>query len=76
MDEYMQAGKFKAECLRVMDRVRDKRRPIIITKRNIPVAKLVPIDEGELEVFGKLKGTVHYKKDIISPIHEAWDADS
>lgn len=76
MDEYMQAGKFKAECLRVMERVRAKRRPIIITKRNVPIAKLVPINDEQQKVFGKLKGTVHFKGDIISPINEVWDADS
>ncbi|HEV3269406.1 MAG TPA: type II toxin-antitoxin system prevent-host-death family antitoxin [Candidatus Rhabdochlamydia sp.] len=77
MDETMQAGKFKAECLKVMERVKKTRRKIIITKRNIPIAKLVPIDAEDEKIFGRLKGTVHFKQDdIIEPIEESWDADS
>ena len=76
MDEKMKAGKFKAECLKVMERVRKTRRKIIITKRNVPVAKLVPIDEKQDHVFGILKGTIHFKGDIVKPIDEVWDAAS
>ena len=76
MDEKMKAGKFKAECLKVMDRVRRTRRNVIITKRNIPVAKLVPVEEEKISIFGRLKGTVHIRGDIIAPIGETWDADS
>ncbi len=76
MDEKMKAGKFKAECLKVMEKVRKTRRNVIITKRNVPIAKLVPIDEKPQEAIGYLKGTVHFKADIIKPIDEAWDANS
>jgi len=75
MTEYMKAGQFKAKCLKVMDRVRRTRRRIIITKRNIPVAQLVPIEEKEVAAFGKLKGTIHIKGDIIAPIDETWNAN-
>ena len=76
MDEKMKAGKFKAECLKIMERVRRTRCKIIITKRNVPVAKLVPIEEKEHHVFGILKGTISFKGDIIMPIDEVWNAAS
>jgi prevent-host-death family protein len=76
MDEKIQAGKFKAECLKLMEKVRKTRRKIIITKRGVPIAKLVPIEEKEEKVFGRLKGTIHFKGDIIGPIEEVWNADS
>lgn len=77
MSEKMPAGKFKAECLKVMDRVSRTRRKIIITKRNVPIAEIGPIREAESEeAFGKLKGTVHYHGDIVEPIDEEWDANS
>lgn len=76
MDEKMKAGKFKAECLKIMEEVRRTRRKIIITKRNVPVAKLVPVDEKEPHTFGILKGTIHIKGDIVGPIDEVWDAAS
>lgn len=75
MTEYMKAGRFKAECLKVMERVRRTRRKITITKRNVPVAQLVPINEKPVHAFGKLKGTVHFKGDVISPIEETWNAN-
>ncbi len=76
MDEEMKAGEFKAKCLQVMDRVKKTRRRIVITKRNVPVARIVPIDETPREFFGKLRGTVTFKGDIIAPIQETWDADT
>ena len=72
----MPAGEFKAQCLQVMEKVRKTRRTITITKRNIPIAQLGPIDGEEVAIFGRLKGTVHIIEDIIKPIDEVWDADS
>ncbi len=70
------AGEFKAQCLQIMEKVKKTRRKITITKRNVPIAQLGPIDEKEEKAFGKLKGLVHIKKNIIDPIDEAWNADS
>ncbi|KKN19751.1 hypothetical protein LCGC14_0942610 [marine sediment metagenome] len=75
MTEKMPAGKFKAECLQVMEKVRKTRRRITITKRNVPIAQLGPIDEKEEKSFGKLKGSVHFLDNIIDPIDEVWNAD-
>lgn len=75
MKEKIKAGKFKAECLQVMERVRRTRRKIIITKRDVPVAELVPI-EDDRQVFGIMKGSISFKGDIIAPINEVWNAAS
>lgn len=74
MSEYIQAGKFKARCLKLMDRVHRTKRKIIITKRNKPIAQLVPIEEASGNLFGVMKGTIRITGDIISPIDEVWDA--
>lgn len=72
----MPAGKFKAQCLKVMDRVQATRVPVVITKRGKPVAKLVPADESRSEVFDSLKGKIEILGDIVSPVVSAedWDA--
>lgn len=75
MTEHMKAGKFKAQCLKVMDRVKKTRKKIVITKHNKPVAQLVPIEEKETSLFGSMKGSIHILGDIVAPIGEAWDAD-
>ncbi len=74
MTEYIQAGKFKARCLKLMDKVQKTKRKIVITKRNKPIAQLVPIEKDEKPLFGKMKGTIHIIEDIIAPIDEVWDA--
>lgn len=70
------ASKFKAECLQIMEKVKKTRRKITITKRNVPIAELGPIDEKEEKAFGKLKGSIHELEDIVAPIEEVWNADS
>jgi prevent-host-death family protein len=34
---------FKAKCLQLLDQVRDTGREVVVTKKGIPVARLVPI---------------------------------
>lgn len=72
MDKFMQAGKFKAECLKIMDSVKKTRKEIIITKHHLPIAKLCPIDDSPVNLFGKMAGTIHIKGDILLPIEEEW----
>jgi prevent-host-death family protein len=68
------AGVFKARCLQLMDQVRVTRRPIVITKRGKPVAKLAPLEEEVLPLFGRLKGHSTARDDLIEPTGEVWDA--
>ena len=73
----MAAGKFKAQCLAVMDEVQAKREPVVITKNGKPVAKLVPIVEGERDpLFGFYRGNLEIPGDIISPIHSDEELDA
>ncbi len=66
------AGEFKAKCLNLLDQVAEDRKPLVITKRGRPVAKLVPM-EPEVKLFGALRGSVTYMGDIISPIENEWE---
>ena len=72
----MAAGKFKAQCLKVMDRVNATREPVVITKKGRPVAKLVPVGSPAEDFFGCLAGTMEIVGDIESPVErpEAWEA--
>ena len=70
------AGQFKAECLKLMDRVNENHEEIIISKRGKPVAKLVPYrDETVRSIFGYIKNSVKNEKNIIEPTGEYWDAE-
>jgi len=68
------AGEFKAKCLRLMDEVAETREAIVITKFGKPVAKLVPMKRGNVDIIGAMRGTVLWEGDILSPIDVEWDA--
>lgn len=77
MKRTIQAGQFKAKCLKIMDEVEIKKLTVIITKRHKPIAQLVPIEKSKNQLlFGKMKGTVYIKGDLLQPIGEDWDACS
>jgi prevent-host-death family protein len=70
------AGKFKAQCLKVMEQVRTTREPVLITKRGQPLAKLVPAEKTSDDFIGRLEGIVTIVGDIEAPVvpSEDWDA--
>jgi prevent-host-death family protein len=76
MSEKIAAGEFKAKCLRLLDEVQRQRKPILITKRGKPVAKLVPADERPAGFIGSMKGTMEITGDIVSPVDVQWEADA
>jgi prevent-host-death family protein len=71
------AANFKAECLRLLDEVASTRRPIIVTKRGKPVAKVVPVEEDAIDIFGRMAGTITICGDIVGPVEDAgWTGDA
>ncbi len=76
MYQKIAAGEFKAKCLSLLDEVQRQRKPIVITKRGKPVAKLVPADDRPASFIGSMKGTMEITGDIISPIDVEWEADA
>jgi prevent-host-death family protein len=61
------AGKFKAHCLAIMDDVQAKREAVIITKRGKPIAKLVPVEQEQDDIFGFFRGKIKVTGDVVSP---------
>lgn len=70
----IQAGKFKAQCLALLDEVAQSHDPIIVTKHGKPVAKIVPVEDQCDNEKKTLKGSVVYMSDVISKIDEKWEA--
>ena len=71
------AGIFKARCLALMDQVGRTGEEIVITKRDRPVAMLVPIREPSRRLFvGRMRGTIRLVGDLVSPIGADWDVDA
>ena len=68
------AATFKAKCLTLMEEVRSTKRPLVITKRGRPVAKLVPVDDPKDDFIGRLKGVFEVVGDLDSDPPEAWES--
>ena len=67
------AGRFKAQCLRLLDEVAESGVPIVVTKRGKLVARIEPIEEPP-----SLAGSVVYLVDddeLLFSTGEAWDAE-
>ncbi|MCM2257738.1 MAG: type II toxin-antitoxin system prevent-host-death family antitoxin [Vicinamibacteria bacterium] len=77
----MGAAEFKAHCLQVMERVRRTRQEVVITKRGVPVAKLVPADPPrDRNLFGCLAAETTIVGDVMAPLYtdadwQAWEQE-
>ena len=65
------AGRFKAECLALMDHVAETGEPCVVTKHGRPVVRIVPFDDIETV---PLHGSVKTLGDIVGPILDSWEA--
>lgn len=76
--EQISISKFKATCLAVLERVRQTREPVLVTRRGVPVAEIAPPPEVYAgEWLGCMTGTIEILGDIVtSPTEpeEAWEA--
>lgn len=75
MPSVISAAEFKINCLALMDEVKNKRQPLVITKYGMPVAKLVATDEIHPSLFGWLKNTITTNGDIINSVECRWEVD-
>jgi len=73
--QVIQASKFKAQCLALMDEVAATGEGILITKNGKPVAELrSPAGPRPKSPFGLHKGLIKITGDIMSPVDVEWDA--
>ena len=71
MDQ-IKASEFKARCLALIDEVAATGRPLTVTKRGRPLARLVPLEEP-----ASLVGSVSFEVDedeLIAPVDADWSA--
>ncbi|MDP1606080.1 MAG: type II toxin-antitoxin system Phd/YefM family antitoxin [Rhodocyclaceae bacterium] len=74
--QVIQASKFKAQCLALMDEVARTGEVILITKNGKPVAELRSHADKPRRPspFGCWNGMIEIKGDIMEPIDVEWDA--
>jgi len=69
----------KAHLLRLLRAIERSGKPLVITRRGRPVARLVPVRPLDREpLFGRWKGTIESVGDIIEPAVAAdeWEANT
>jgi prevent-host-death family protein len=64
----IRASVFKSRCLTIMDKVQSTGEPVIITKRGIPIVKIMPVPAAEEDIFGFMAGKIKVVGDIESPL--------
>ena len=72
------AGEFKSKCLGILDEVHESGHPVIVTKRGVPFAMILPYESTQnpqQKLFGILKNQITIHGDIISPIDDKWEAN-
>lgn len=68
------AGKFKDQCLKILDEVAAKKEPVRVTKRGRPVAHVVPPVEAA-EERTSLAGSILKESGDPFSTSEEWDVD-
>ena len=68
------AGKFKDQCLKILDRVAETRTPVVVTKRGRPIASVVPFSAPS-KAQDRLAGSILAEHGDPFGTGEDWDAD-
>jgi len=74
--ETVPAAEFKARCLALIDRVRERGEPITITKRGRIVARLVPAGDEEERPWLALRGQGRWTGDPYAPVVDEGDVEA
>jgi prevent-host-death family protein len=68
---------FKARCLELIDRVKETRTEVIVTRHGRPVARLLPVDPAEPEsLVGAMANSVLAFDAPFDPVPGAWSLDA
>jgi prevent-host-death family protein len=73
MTRRIAVSRFKAECLGLLEDVRQTGEEIVVTKRGQPLARVLPPARSR-----SLRGSVEYlvsDDELVAPIPIHWDAD-
>lgn len=70
-------SEFKAHCLELISKLEASKKTIVITKRNKPIAKVIPFEkEAKKTLFGSMKDKASINNNIIKPINEKWNVEN
>ena len=71
----VEISEFKAKCIGLLKAVARSRRPILVTHRGTPIARVEPVEDGAPRRLGALRGAMELRGDIIgSDFAGDWEA--
>jgi len=75
-DRVIMASRFKAECLSILDQVREMRVTYTITKHGRPIARVVPLDEPNAQrpLMGSVR-LIAEEDEAYYSTGERWEMD-
>ena len=66
-------SEFKARCIKMLKEVQKNGKPLLVTLRGEPIARVEPVAKGKKRQLGALKGRMIIKGDIIkSDFEKDW----
>lgn len=74
MTKKIAISEFKAHCLEILSKLNKSKSSITITKRNKPIAIVVPFKKKRKSLFGSLKGKAEINGNIIESVDIEWEA--
>ena len=76
--EEIAISEFKARCLALLERVRQTKKPLRITRFGKPVAEIMPPspEAGPKDWIGSMKDTMEILGDIVSPVIDKKDIEA
>ncbi len=66
-------SQFKLHCVEIMQQQESNKQPIIITKRDKPIAVVTPYNTDATSLFGMLKHKAEIRLDIIDSNDDIWE---
>jgi prevent-host-death family protein len=69
-------SEFKARCLALIESVRVRGVPLTVTRRGVPVARVLPPPRGDGSWLGRHRDDCSIVGDIVAPVLDSrdWDA--
>jgi len=76
--EEIAISEFKAKCLALLERVRQTKKPLRVTRFGKPVAEVVPPspEAGAGDWIGSMRDSVQILGDIVAPIIDEKDIEA
>ncbi len=74
--ETVSISRFKATCLAALERVRVTGQPLLVTRRGVPIAQVLPPPPEQVagSAFGAMRGTVEELGEVVAPLDQSdWE---